>query len=74
MTTKDPNDLIDWTLTTWDGARREKLRRWSRLPLERVIAALEEMQEMSDALAKAPVEGESKLPPVAGGVVQKKHG
>lgn len=61
MTAKGPNDLIDWTLATWDGARRAKLRRWSRLPLERVITALEEMQEMSETLAKAPADGENKL-------------
>jgi hypothetical protein len=24
---------IDWSLTTWEGARREQLRRWAALPL-----------------------------------------
>lgn len=42
---------IDWRLTTWEGARREQLRRWAELPLERVIAALEEMQELAERLA-----------------------
>lgn len=42
---------IDWSLTTWEGARRESLRRWSQLPLEQIIAALEEMEELSAALA-----------------------
>lgn len=42
---------VDWSLATWDGARREALRRWAQLPLERVIAALEEMQELSDMLS-----------------------
>ncbi len=42
-----PRDLpIDWRLTTWEGARREQLRRWSQLPLERIVAALEEMAEL----------------------------
>jgi len=41
-------DDIDWSLTTWEGSRREQLRRWAALPLERVIRALEEMQEVSD--------------------------
>jgi hypothetical protein len=45
---------INWRLTTWEGARRETLRRWSELPLHRVIAALEEMEELSRALASAP--------------------
>ena len=45
-----PEDDTDWSLTTWEGASRETLRRWAKLPLERVIAALEEMQELDEAL------------------------
>ncbi|MBL1275623.1 MAG: hypothetical protein COB30_006020 [Ectothiorhodospiraceae bacterium] len=45
-----PKDKTDWNLATWEGARRETLRRWAELPLERIIAALEEMQELNDAL------------------------
>jgi hypothetical protein len=37
----DSTDGIDWSLTTWEGARREQLRRWAELPLERIILALE---------------------------------
>jgi len=43
-----PEDKADWRLATWEGASRETLRRWAELPLERVIAALEEMQELGD--------------------------
>lgn len=43
-------DVIDWSLATWDGAKREALRRWAKLPLERVIAALEEMEALNDTL------------------------
>ena len=39
---------IDWTLTTWEGARREQLRWWADLPLERIITALEEMGELAE--------------------------
>lgn len=49
--TEQPDDPIDWNLTTWDGARRETLRRWAELPLEQIIAALEEMQKLSEMLA-----------------------
>jgi len=35
-------------LTTWDGSRREQLRRWAALPLERVILAIEEMQDLAE--------------------------
>jgi hypothetical protein len=47
MPENDPTDSIDWSLTTWEGARREQLRRWAELPLERIILALEEMEELA---------------------------
>jgi len=50
---------IDWSLTTWQGARREQLRRWSELPLERIVSALEEMEELSNRLN--PAHGKSPL-------------
>lgn len=36
-----PGEVADWRLATWNGSRREALRRWARLPLEQAIAALE---------------------------------
>ena len=50
----DPLDGVDWSLTTWDGSRREQLRRWAALPLEQTIRALEEMEKVSAWLAKMP--------------------
>lgn len=47
------NDPIDWSLTTWEGSLREQLRRWSELPLESIVRAQEEMQELADQLASA---------------------
>ena len=44
-------DAVDWSLTTWEGARRLQLKRWAELPLERIVLALEEMQEISDWLS-----------------------
>ncbi|MBA3563133.1 MAG: hypothetical protein H0W33_03820 [Gammaproteobacteria bacterium] len=35
---------VDWSVTTWEGSRREQLRRWAALPLERIVAAVEEME------------------------------
>ena len=46
-------DEIDWSLTTWEGSRREQLRRWSELSLEEIIRAQEEMRELSEWLAQA---------------------
>ncbi len=41
---------VGWNLATWDGAKREVLRRWAALPLERIVAALEEMQKLDSEL------------------------
>lgn len=40
----------DWKAGTWEGARREAMRRWAALPLERILAAQEEMAELAEAL------------------------
>jgi hypothetical protein len=44
---------IDWSLTTWEGARREQRRRWRRMPLADMILALEEMQVLAEKLAQS---------------------
>lgn len=54
-------ESVDWSLTTWEGARREQLRRWSELPLDRIILALEEMQRLSDMLNKPAADGTPKF-------------
>lgn len=43
------SEKIDWSLTTWEGSRREQLRRWAALPLESIVAAVEEMEEIGSA-------------------------
>jgi CRISPR-associated protein Csx17 len=45
---------IDWSLTTFEGARREQLRRWAELPLRNIILALEEMEELAERLGGRP--------------------
>lgn len=45
---------FDWSLTTWEGSRREQMRRWAQLPLEDAIKALEEMEKVSDHLLPVP--------------------
>lgn len=54
MKTERETDAIDWPLTTWEGARREQLRRWAALPLERIVLAIEEMEELAQWLSQAP--------------------
>ena len=45
--TEFSDESIDWRLTTFEGARREQLRRWAELPLEQIILALEEMEDLA---------------------------
>jgi hypothetical protein len=59
---------LDWRVTSFEGSRREQLRRWAQLPLENILLAVEEMQEIADMLGTAPAgqSGESggvKEPP-----------
>ena len=48
-----PDQSIDWRLTTWEGAQREQLRRWAALPLESIVRAQEEMEELAARLSGA---------------------
>jgi hypothetical protein len=45
------DEAIDWSLTTWEGAEREQLRRWAQLSLEEIARAQEEMQNLTDRLS-----------------------
>lgn len=53
-------DAIDWSLTTWEGSRREQLRRWAELSLREIIQAQEDMGELSERFAQTR---NSKAPP-----------
>jgi hypothetical protein len=47
------DEAIDWSLTTWEGAEREQLRRWAQLSLEEIVRAQEEMEELAERLGAA---------------------
>ena len=51
MNSDGVSDDIDWSLTTWEGARREQMRRWANMPLSELILALEEMQILAEQLS-----------------------
>ena len=55
---ESPKPDFDWRLTSFEGSRREQLRRWAQLPLENILLAIEEMQDIAYALGTAPA-GES---------------
>ncbi len=46
-----PND-IDWSLTSWEGSRREQLRRWRLLSLRQRLLALEQMSEIAECFGR----------------------
>lgn len=50
----EQGDQVDWEMTTFAGARREQLRRWSRLSLRQIVLALEEMEELGKRLGSDP--------------------
>ena len=54
-------DKIDWSLATWEGSRREQLRRWSELSLREIIQAQEDMRELSERFAQ--MRNSKPLPP-----------
>ena len=47
----DREPEIDWSLTTWEGSRREQLRRWRELSFEEMLEALEEMEEFAQTMS-----------------------
>lgn len=44
----------EWEAATWEGSRREQMRRWAALPLEEIVAAQEKMAELAEMLANTP--------------------
>jgi hypothetical protein len=43
---------ISWDSCTWEGARREQLRHWSKLTLREKLKAVEEMGEVAAHFSK----------------------
>lgn len=46
----DTESKIDWSLTTWEGHRREQLRRSRAMSLRNRFRAIEDMAEVSQRL------------------------
>ena len=71
---EDQDDDIDWSLTTWEGSRREQLRRWANLTFDEILFAQEEMADLAqqfreqsalDAQEPFPFQGKSSHRSVA---------
>lgn len=54
--------MIDWSVTTWEGSRREQLRHWQSLTLRQRLEALDDMQRTATSLANARAEGRLRYP------------
>jgi len=45
---------INWDITTWEGSRREQLRRWQALTLRERLQAAEDLGELAKRLRDMP--------------------
>ena len=61
---QDPDD-IDWSLTTWEGARREQLRRTAALTLRERMQSLEDMAEVAQRFREMRETGKFSAVPAA---------
>lgn len=63
MSESEPQSTdFDWSLTSFEGVRREQLRRWAQLPLEDILLAIEEMQDISQQLGTMPTQSGATRP------------
>ncbi|MBI1825834.1 MAG: hypothetical protein HY287_06070 [Planctomycetes bacterium] len=46
-------DNIDWSLTTWEGSRRNLLEYWAKLTLDEIFEAQEDMAAFVEELNNA---------------------
>ena len=44
-------DEVNWNLTTFEGGRREQIRRWSELTFDEILRAQEEMANIATEFA-----------------------
>jgi hypothetical protein len=52
MTERSEPEIMDWSLTTWEGNRRAQMELWASMTLDRILEAQEEMAELSRDLAR----------------------
>lgn len=51
MVEETGRDRTDWSLTTWEGSRREQIERWATLTFDEILDAQEEMAGLAWELA-----------------------
>jgi len=50
----DEQSEINWELTTWEGSRREQLRRWCALTIRERLQAVDDMGELARRIQAMP--------------------
>ena len=63
MTDQPPEDGIDWSKTTWEGSRREQIERWSRMSLDQILEAQEELADLSREMSDLGTHARMKQDP-----------
>ena len=58
-------EIIDWSLTTWEGSRRDQLRRWRQMTLRQRLEALEGIAEVAAALNQGRRGSFKPVPPAS---------
>jgi hypothetical protein len=51
----DPEGEVDWSLATWEGSRREQLRRAQLMTVRERLQAMEDLAEVSRRLSEMRV-------------------
>lgn len=70
MSLRNPDDSIDWSLTTWKGSRASQLRDWAKLSLLEKFRAVEAMEkEGLKAIAQRRARGLPYIDPDSGELV-----
>ena len=59
----ESDDAIDWSMTTWEGSRREQMRRAAKIPFDRILDCLEEMAYISEELVRQSMPNKIGRPP-----------
>ena len=60
MTDREHN--IDWSRTSWEGSRREQVRRWLQMSIGERLKAWDELMEQTDRIAAAGKKSRIKKP------------
>lgn len=45
-------DTIDWSVTTFEGSRKEQIRRAAQVPFDEILDAIEELAGLTQELAR----------------------